>query len=74
MPNSIQEAKEILKAAAASTALSEEKSVKWDLGKNWDCMHSIERQQQKLSKMGIQSVLIMVAESEKTPGRNQPEK
>ena len=37
--------------------------MKWDLGKRWDCMHSIERQQQKLSKLGVHSVLIMVAEN-----------
>ena len=60
MPNSIKAAKEILKAAAAEAALSEEKSVKWDLGKRWDCMQSIEKQQQKLSKMGVHSILIMV--------------
>ncbi len=63
MPNSIKAAKEILKAAAAEAALSEEKSVKWDLGKRWDCMQSIEKQQQKLSKMGVHSILIMVAEN-----------
>ena len=70
MPNSIEEAKQILNVAAASAALSEEKSVKWDLGKRWDCMNSIEKLQQKLSKMGAHSVLIMVAENpKKSPTR-----
>ena len=70
MPNSIEEAKQILNAAAASAALSEEKSVKWDIGKRWDCMNSIEKLQQKLSKMGVHSVLTMVAENpKKSPPR-----
>jgi len=68
MPNSIEKAKQILKAAA----LSEEKSVKWDLGKRWDCMNSIEKLKQKLNKMRVHSVLIMlVAEN---PKNHLPEK
>ncbi|KAK4013279.1 hypothetical protein OUZ56_025513 [Daphnia magna] len=70
MPSGIEEAKQILKAAAASAALSEENSVKWDLGKRWDCMNAIEKLQQKLSKMEVHSVLIMVAENpKKSPAR-----
>jgi hypothetical protein len=63
MPNSFQAAKQLLKDAAASAALPEEKSVTWDLGKRWDCMNAIETLQQKLSKMAVHSVLIMVAEN-----------
>jgi hypothetical protein len=63
MPNSFRAAKQLLKDAAASVALPEEKSVTRDLGKRWDCMNAIEKLQQKLSKMAVHSVLIMVAEN-----------
>ena len=66
------EAKQLFAEATAEANASSNKPAKtWDMGKRWDTMNSIEKLQDKLSDMGVHSVLIMVAEN---PKSNQQEK
>ena len=60
------EAKQLFAEATAEANASSNKPAKtWDMGKRWDTMNSIEKLQDKLSDMGVHSVLIMVAENPK---------